>query len=228
MSVDQPATFVLIHGGGSSSWDWHLVVPELQRRGHEVIAVDLPIEDPATGISEYAEVVIAEVGDRSNVVVVAHSYGGLTAPVVCSRLETELLVLLSAMIPVPGEPTDDWWSNSGFSALGIQMETEQQLLDAFFHDVPADLVAESKQHERNQTDADGDKPIPLDSWPNVPTRFLLCRDDHFFPPEFVRPLVRDRLGITPDEIDGSHSVMLSRPVELADRLHQYWTDLKNP
>jgi hypothetical protein len=40
----------------------------------------------------------------------------------------------------------------------------------------------------------------------------------------MRPLVRERLGIVPDEIDGSHSVLLSRPVEVADRLHRYWTE----
>ena len=29
------ATFALIHGGGGGAWDWHLVVPELRKRGHE-------------------------------------------------------------------------------------------------------------------------------------------------------------------------------------------------
>jgi pimeloyl-ACP methyl ester carboxylesterase len=61
-------------------------------------------------------------------------------------------------------------------------------------------------------------PWPLRAWPKVPTRFLLCRDDRFFPAPFLRRVVRDRLGITPDEIDGSHCVALSRPNELADRL----------
>jgi pimeloyl-ACP methyl ester carboxylesterase len=46
------ATFALIHGGGGSSWDWHLVVPELRERGHEPVAVDLPCEDPSAGWRE--------------------------------------------------------------------------------------------------------------------------------------------------------------------------------
>jgi pimeloyl-ACP methyl ester carboxylesterase len=61
----------------------------------------------------------------------------------------------------------------------------------------------------------------LDAWPDVPTRFLLCRDDRFFPAEWIRKVVKDRLGITPDEIDGGHCVALSRPRELADRLDSY-------
>jgi len=65
---------------------------------------------------------------------------------------------------------------------------------------------------------------PLPAWPDVPTRFLLCRDDRFFPAEFLRRVVRDRLGFTPDEIDGGHCVALSRPRELADRLEAYLAD----
>lgn len=65
------------------------------------------------------------------------------------------------------------------------------------------------------------QPWPLRAWPNVPTRFLLCRDDRLFPAEFMRRVVRERLGIIPDEIDGSHCVALSRPKELADRLEVY-------
>ncbi|HEV2930458.1 MAG TPA: alpha/beta fold hydrolase [Propionibacteriaceae bacterium] len=67
-------------------------------------------------------------------------------------------------------------------------------------------------------------PWPLPAWPDVPTRFLLCRDDRLFPAEVLRQVVRNRLAITPDEIDGSHCVALSRPRELADRLERYLTD----
>lgn len=60
-----------------------------------------------------------------------------------------------------------------------------------------------------------------EAWPDVPTKFLLCRDDRFFPADFMRRVVRERLSITPDEIDGGHLVALSRPKELADRLEEY-------
>ena len=58
----------------------------------------------------------------------------------------------------------------------------------------------------------------------MPTRFLLCRDDRFFPAEFQRRVVRDRLGFDPDEMDGGHLPALAHPVELAARLDAYWTD----
>jgi pimeloyl-ACP methyl ester carboxylesterase len=62
---------------------------------------------------------------------------------------------------------------------------------------------------------------PLEAWPDVPTRVLLCRDDRLFPAGFIRRVARERLGITPDEIDGGHTPALSRPKELAERLQAY-------
>jgi pimeloyl-ACP methyl ester carboxylesterase len=59
----------------------------------------------------------------------------------------------------------------------------------------------------------------------VPTRFLLCRKDRLFPATWLRRVVRDRLGFTPDEIDSGHTPALSRPKELVDRLEAYRADL---
>jgi hypothetical protein len=69
------------------------------------------------------------------------------------------------------------------------------------------------------------KPWPLAAWPDVPTRFLLCRGDRFFPAEFQRRVVRERLGITPDEMEGGHLPALARPRELAERLDRYVAEL---
>jgi pimeloyl-ACP methyl ester carboxylesterase len=82
------------------------------------------------------------------------------------------------------------------------------------------------RHARRQADKPGHEPWPLDSWPEVPTRYLLCRDDRFFPADWMRGIVRERLGIVPDEIDGGHCPALSRPRELAERLDAYRIELQ--
>ena len=78
------STFVLIPGAGGHAWDWHLLVPELERLGHEAIAVDIREDDPALGLAEYAAVVREAIGERDDVVLVAHSLGGFTAPMVAA------------------------------------------------------------------------------------------------------------------------------------------------
>ncbi|MBL7740695.1 MAG: alpha/beta fold hydrolase [Chitinophagaceae bacterium] len=35
-------TFILIHGSWHSSWNWHRVIPILEKKGHRAIAIDLP------------------------------------------------------------------------------------------------------------------------------------------------------------------------------------------
>src|SRR5215207_10649439 len=109
------STFVLIPGAADGPWYWHLVEPELRARGHDVVAVDLPCDDDSAGLSEYADAVVEAVGDRTDLVVVAQSFGGFTAPLVCDRLPVDLLVLLAGMVPAPGERPEDWLANTGYA-----------------------------------------------------------------------------------------------------------------
>src|SRR4051794_5887276 len=106
-------TFVLIPGAGGEAWYWHLVVPRLQRRGHEAIAVDLPAADDAAGLPEYAQAVVAAIADRApeRVILVAQSLAGFTAPLVCARLRIGSLVFVNAMIPRPHETPGQWFAN---------------------------------------------------------------------------------------------------------------------
>src|SRR5438552_7289681 len=110
------ATYVLIHGAGSDSWYWHLVVPDLQARGHDVVAVDLPCDDDAAGLAEYTDTVVDAIGDRTDLILVAQSMGGFTAPLVCERVPVRFVVLVAAMVPRPGESPGEWWANTGWEA----------------------------------------------------------------------------------------------------------------
>ena len=225
------ATFVLIHGAGSDAWYWHLVVPELEARGHRTVVPELPCDDDTAGLREYADVVVDAIGDqRTDLVLVAQSLAGFTAPLVCERVPVRLMVLVAAMVPAPGEPPGEWWENTGSGAArraqaerdGRTIDGEFDVVAEFFHDVPPELVREAlARGAREQSGTPMEKPWPLDAWPDVPTRFLLGRQDRFFPPEFQRRVVKERLGIVPDEIDSGHLPAFSRPAELAERLDAY-------
>ena len=224
------ATYVLIPGAGGDAWYWHLLEPELRGRGHDVVAADLPANDDSAGLAEYAGAVVEAIGDRTGIVLVAQSLGGFTAPLVCERVPVDLLVMLNAIVPSPGEAPRDWWSNTGHARArreqaerdGRDLAADEDLWDAFFHDVPPEVAAEAwARGEPRQSGTPFAQPWPLPKWPDVPTRFLQGRDDRFFPVEFQRRVVRERLGIIPDEMAGGHLVALSRPKELADRLEAY-------
>jgi len=221
------ANYVLLHGAGSDSWYWHLVAPHLRARGHDVVAPDLPCDDDRAGIDDYAETAVEAIGDRRNLILVAQSMAGFTAPLVCARVPVDLVVLVAAMTPRAGESPGEWWANTGHAeAKREQAEREgrpdtMDEVTLFLHDVPADVAAESAKHVCIQSGTPFSRPWPMPAWPDVPTRFLLCRDDRFFPAPFQRRIVQERLGITPDEMDGGHLPALSRPNELVDRLEAY-------
>ncbi|MDQ0380738.1 alpha/beta fold hydrolase [Amycolatopsis thermophila] len=210
------ATFVLIPGAGGQASYWHRLVPELTARGHEAIAVGLPAGDDSAGLPEYADVVADSIGGRGDVVLVAQSMGGFTAPLVCERVPVRLLVLLNAMVPVPGESGGQWWATTGYrEAHPEEMDVERD----FFHDLPPGVRAELlREGEPQQSGTPFEQPWPLEKWPEVPTRFVQGRDDRFFPLEFQRRVVRERLGLELDEVPGGHLAALSRPRELADLL----------
>ncbi|MGJ3190954.1 alpha/beta fold hydrolase [Paenarthrobacter sp. FR1] len=207
------AGFVLIHGGGSTAWDWHLVSPLLEASGHGVVAVDLPIEDVDARLEDYARTVTEAVGDAQCTIVVGHSLGGFTAPLVCEELRSDGLVYLSAMIPMPGESFGDWWTNTGHDRETIPEEP-------YFNLVPEDLARQATDRERDQQGAWMAGPWP-GKHPDVPTLGILCRDDLFFPPSFMRRQIRDRLGIEPVEIPGGHYATLSNPGAVAAALDHF-------
>ena len=227
-------TYVLIPGAGGEAWYWHRVVDELDRRRRVGLAVDLPAADDTAGLSEYVDAVVDAIGDRRSLVLVAQSLGAFTASIVCEHVPVDLLVLVNAMIPAPGESGNEWWTNTRHEQArkeqagraGRPLTSEFDAVTDFFHDVPHDVVDEAmRRGEPAQSGTPMAEPWPLPAWPDVATRVLTARDDRFFPVEFQRRIARQRLGITPDEVPGGHLVALSQPKVLTDRLEAYAADL---
>ena len=211
-------TFICLHGAGGRGSHWSSVAAHLEARGHEVVAVDLPC-DQAVGLDAYADAVVDAIGDRRDgLVLVAQSLAGFIAPLVCARVPVEAMVLQAAMVPRPGESGNEWWVNTGHAeAVAAQHLPDDDEETLFTHDVPAAVLA-SLEPQRDQTGTLFEEPWPLPSWPDVPTSFIVCRDDRFFPPDWLRAIVVDRLGIDPVDVPGGHCAYLSQPLAVADAI----------
>lgn len=222
------STFALVHGAGGSGWDWHLVQAELRSLGHDSVAPDLPADDSAT-LTDYADVVVDAVGDREDVVVVGHSFGAFTAPLVAARLAARGLVLVAGMVPSPGEPPDRWWASTGHkgaaraqAAVDGGLTCHDDPAVCYYHDVPGHLAAQAQARDRaHPSAAAGAEPWPLERWPDIPTRFVVCTDDRLFPAAFLRRVCRDRLGLAADELPGGHVPALARPRAVVELLLSY-------
>jgi pimeloyl-ACP methyl ester carboxylesterase len=222
--------FVLIPGAGGAGWYWSRVVPLLEAAGHEAVAVDLPADDEKAGLADYADLVAAAASrDRgpAGTVLVAQSMGGFTAPMVCDRVPVDLMVLVNAMVPLPGETANEWWDSTGWAqareaaAQAGGYPAEMDMDTYMFHDVPAAVLAEGEPYQRPEAEVAFSEPCGIKEWPDVPTRVVAGRDDRFFPAAFQRQVARDRLGTGTDEVPGGHLAALSYPAELASRLAGY-------
>lgn len=218
------STFVLIPGAGGAAWYWHRVVPLLRQAGHEAIAVDLPADDETAGLAEYSGHVVAAIGDREDVVLVAQSLGAFTATLVAARVPVRALIFVNAMIPTPGETPGAWWEHTG-SQRAQQLAAEREGYSTrfdpavyFLHDVAPEVAAEGAQHQRPEAEAVFESVCDFREWPAIPIRAVAGADDRFFPVEFQLGLIRDRLGLEADVLPGGHLLALSEPAELANYL----------
>jgi pimeloyl-ACP methyl ester carboxylesterase len=218
------SSFVLVPGAGGQSWYWHRVAPLLTSAGHDAVAVDLPGADESAGLPEYARLVADAIGDRDDVVLVAASLGGFTAPLVASAVPLRGLVLVNAMIPVPGETAGAWWDNTGqlaarqAAAAAGGYSQDFELSEYFLHDVPPEVIASGAGLDFREADAAFGSVCDFASWPDVPIRVVAGADDRLFPAAFQRRTASDRLGVKADELPGGHLIALARPEPLASYL----------
>jgi len=230
--MSEEPTYVLVPGAGGVAWYWHRVVAEFEQRGRTAVAVDLPGDDDTAGLPEYADAVVAQAGSAKDVVLVAQSMGAFTALEVLDRLPVSLLVLVNAMIPLPGETPAEWWGNTDQTQAMRDNDAREgrpagagfDLQTYFLHEFSQAEIDESWQYQREESDKAFGSPLKITAWPDVPTRVITGRDDRFFPAEFQRRVSQQRLGITPDVIPGGHLVALSQPVALVDLLESYRAD----
>jgi pimeloyl-ACP methyl ester carboxylesterase len=223
--------FVFIPGAGGDAWVWHLLVQELESRGHEAIAVDIREDDPRLGLEDYARQVLEAVAGDPGTVLVAQSMGAFTAPVVAGRTPLRALVLLNPMTPLPGETPGEWWEATGqpqalqaadrAAGRGEQWSEETH----FFHDLPETLRETARGGGRRPAATPFGQPAEFTAWPSIPLKVLIGRDDRFFPLAFQQRVIRDRLGVEPEVMGGGHLLALSRPAELADRLEAFLSSL---
>jgi pimeloyl-ACP methyl ester carboxylesterase len=221
------ASFLLVPGAGGMAWYWHRVVPLIRAAGHEAIAVDLPGDDERAGLAVYADIVIAAIAERTDVILVAQSLAGFTAPLVCARAPVQMLVFVNAMIPQPGETAGAWWGTTGATeareraAARRGYAREFDVATYFLHDVPQDVLRAGPEQPREEADTVFGEPCRFERWPDIPIHVLAGREDRFFPIEFQRRVARERLGKEVDEIAGGHLVALSNAEGLTERLVAY-------
>ncbi|MFT3866536.1 MAG: alpha/beta hydrolase [Solirubrobacterales bacterium] len=224
------ATFGLVHGGMHGAAHWERLRPELDVRGHESLVVDLPCEDAEATLDDYREAALAAFADApDDVLLVGHSFGGTTIPLVAERRPVAKLIFLCAVFPNLGRslvesaaerpgmvpPTSPTGRPHGE---GRVLAPHEEARAAFYHDCDEAEVAWAVARLRPQGTATQHEVWPLEAWPDVPAHYIYGREDRCVSAGWVEREMEGLLGTPPLPLDGSHSPFLARPAELADLL----------
>lgn len=200
-------------------------MPELNRRGHQTICADLPTNEPEASATRYARVIAHTLAEsKGPVIVIAHSASGMFLPLVPQYCAVGHMVFLGALIPEPGKrmrqrfQADREMFNPEW--VGQNPTTDSSVARKFlFHECKADIAEWALTTVRLMyARAAIEEPCPLQSWPDVPSTYILPREDRTINPEWWRKEARRLLGDPPLEIDGGHCPFISRPADLAEML----------
>jgi pimeloyl-ACP methyl ester carboxylesterase len=225
-------TFALVHGAWHGAWCWERLAPLLQQAGHDVVAMDLPIDDGSVSFDGYADVVCAALEEcDGDVVAVGHSYGGLVIPLVAARRPVQHLVFVCAYAPDVGRSLSDQLRDEpeSFNAAakkGFTLDVQSRIVwadhgmarELMYADCDDATVEAALQRLRPHSPYANPLPCSLTEFPAVSCTSVVCTDDRLIGREWAKRVARDRLGADLIELPGSHSPFLSRPQALADVL----------
>lgn len=221
-------TFALVHGAWHDGSCWDLVSPLLERRGHRVVAPDLPVSDLDASFEDYAQVVLDALGENDEpFVLVGHSLGSDTIPLVAVRRAPERLVYLCPRLGgftdrPPGEPR----AFVDFRRLPPHVDRistwdPEEAVRVFYPPLDRAMARERAARLLPQADV-FNGPYPLAEPPaGIPASMIYTAGDPVFDPAWSRWAARELLGVEPIEMAGGHFPMLERPEELAGLLSGY-------
>ncbi len=223
------ATFALVHGGSHGAWCWEPLVAELERRGHDTVAMDLPIDRPEAGLNDHARVA-ADACTREPDFMVGHSLAGSFLPLAAARAGAGRMVFLCAMIAVEGKSLADQQAEAPDM---VRMPYGDTIVDEWGRTLATRAIAKSMYYSAcTEEQIDWAVPrlrpqaptlrmarFPAGGWPSsIPSTYIMCTEDAVVSPDWSERASRERLGVDAIKLAGDHSPFVSRPAELADAL----------
>ena len=229
-------TFILIHGSWHSSWNWHKVIPILERKGHRAIAIDLPgmgrDKTPINEVTFQKSVVsICELIDSldSKVILVGHSKNGIMISQAAEYRsdKIEKLIYLAAYL-IPNGKTQSEYSAQDIDGVLKPFVTRYPELNAhtlrpeiykegLYHDCDETITELAKLLLSHESAESGMTPLELseEKYGSVPKFYIECTEDKAVTPFIQRKMYTETICQKVYQMETSHSPFFSQPEELS-------------
>jgi pimeloyl-ACP methyl ester carboxylesterase len=213
-------TVVLVHGAFADGSSWNKVIPILQARGLEVIAVQNPLTSLADDVAATRRAMESAKGP---VVLVGHSWGGAVITQAGADEKVKALVYVAAFAPDVGKSINDILKQGPAPAWGVSLRRDS----AGFLTLPADIIASEFAQDLSASEAKlvaatqgpWAERCPADavsvaSWQRKPSWYVLATEDHMIDPT-TQTRMAQHIRAKVVRVNASHVPMLSRPEEVA-------------
>lgn len=216
------SSFVLVHGICHGAWCWERAADGLRGRGHDVVAVDLPLTSLADDAARVRDALDSVDGSS---ILIGHSYGGLVISVAADgRNDVEHLVYVAAVMLDADDVflarTADFPTSP--LAEGVQIADGQIVvapeaaIDGFYNTcAPADAEAAAGRLRPTSAECLATPP-GAEPWRTVASTYLLCEQDRAIVPEMQRWMSSRAGEVIVYDVD--HSPFLSRTDGFVDDL----------
>jgi pimeloyl-ACP methyl ester carboxylesterase len=223
----QTPTLLLVHGSWHGPWCWEKLTPELDYLGLAWTTVALPcVGDEASKlgtVADDARVIESAARDIAvDIVIVAHSYGGVPTTEARFGANVKHLVYLGAFMPDVGQSLVSSLPPGPLPPFVVAREdgaTEVNLPLAgasFYNDCDASLAQWAVEHLRLHNGICNVTPVTRTSWREIDSTYIVLTDDHVSPPFMQREFAKQATQMR--EMATSHSPFLSQPKALAEML----------
>lgn len=217
--------FVLVHGTTQSPAGWERLAGVLRAGGHDVLAIDLPVDRPEWAVADYAREAAAQAGEPSGRrAVVGHSGAGVLLPAIADAARASTVVWLAAYVPdLAGgrSMAEDIRANRDAMFhpewLGVNPTGDPELAMRFlFHDCDPPTAQWALSTLRLFSPGPAvyqHIPEPLPS--AVQRSVIVPAGDRTLRPEWMRQAAQQRLGVQPVEVSAGHCPHVSQPEAIA-------------
>ncbi|WP_268846144.1 alpha/beta fold hydrolase [Flavobacterium aestivum] len=230
-------TFILIHGSWHSSWNWHRVVPILEKQGHKVFAIDLPgmgrdktpIEEVTlkTTVEQICTLIDSIDG---KVVLVGHSKNGIMISQAAEYRpeKIEKLIYLAAYLIPNGKTQADYSLQDVNGVLKPYVtrfpETNSHTLqpeiykEGLYHDCDDSIFQMAKMILSHESAITANTPMQLtnENFGSVPRYYIECTEDKAVTPFIQQKMYTETVCEKVYQMQTSHSPFFSKPQELCD------------
>lgn len=214
-------TIVLVHGAFADGSSWNKVIPILQEKGFDVIAVQNPTTSLADDVAAVDRALEAVDGP---VVLAAHSWGGVVITQAGVHEKVAALVYVSAFAPGENQsindlladyPQPEWFAATSADSGGFLKLSTEGIAEYFAQDLTDEeklLVAAVQIPFAASAIADK---VTETAWSEKPAWFVVSENDRIIYPDLERKTA-EKIGAKTTELPASHVSMLAKPQEVAD------------